>query len=286
MAGEVLKKRREELGLEIKEVAERIKIKAEYLSSIEEDRFEKLPVAVYTIGYIRCYAEFLQVDPEPILAIYSGHLSYPPPSTILPVSSSMKKVPFSYYVIPLLIFLLIGLTIFIVVRQNDYDSPLRQLTAPSTPVQTAIPQPVPAPTISPVVPQPVQPEKTQPEPPMQTVSPVIPPPVQPVPDVRPQPRERAAAGTGHTIEITAQELTWVQITYAGGKSEEALLRPGTAKTWNFPDTAVLKMGNAGGAKLSLDGRDIGIPGSKGQIMSIALPENRRVVKESGTDDRQ
>lgn len=282
MAGEVLKKRREELGLSIKEVAERIKIKAEYLSSIEEDRFEKLPVAVYTIGYIRCYAEYLRVDPEPILAIYSGHLSYPPPSTILPVSSSMKKVPFSYYVIPLLVFLLIGLTVFIFKRQNDSGGQLRQPAPPALPVQTEKQQPEqPVQTASPVLPQPAQPEQ-----PAQTASPVIPQPVQPMPDVRTQPREQGAIARGHTIEITAHELTWVQITYAGGKSEEALLRPGMVKAWNFPDKAVLKMGNAGGAKLSLDGRDIGIPGSKGQIMSIALPENRRVVKESVTDGGQ
>lgn len=279
MAGEVLKKRREELGLGIKEVAERIKIKAEYLSSIEEDRFEKLPVAVYTIGYIRCYAEYLQVDPEPILAIYSGHLSYPPPSTILPVSSSMKKVPFSYYVIPPLVLLLIGLTVFIFKRQNDSDGQVKQIAAPALPVPAEKPQPEPpAQTASPVVPQP--------EPPAQTASPVIPQPVQPGPDVRSQPRERAAAGTGHTVEITAHELTWVQITYAGGKSEEALLKPGMVKVWSFPDKAMLKMGNAGGAKLILDGRDIGIPGGKGQIMSIAFPENRRVVKESGADGGQ
>jgi cytoskeletal protein RodZ len=279
VAGEILKKRREELGLGVKEVAELIKIKAEYLSSIEEDRFEKLPVAVYTIGYIRCYAAYLQVDPEPILSIYSGHLSYPQPSAIFPVSSSMKKVPFSYYVIPLLVLVLIGLTVFIIMRQDDSDKQARPLPLPAQTAQTETPQPVPpVQEVLPVVPQPMQP--------VQNASPALPQPVQPVPGVQVQTRERVAAETGYTVEITAHDLTWVQITYSGGRSEEALLKPGMVKIWTFPETALLKLGNAGGVKLSLNGKDIGTPGGKGQVVTIALPENRQVVKESGAADRQ
>ena len=279
MAGEILKKRREELGLGVKEVAELLKIKAEFLSSIEEDRFEKLPVAVYTIGYIRCYAAYLQVDPEPILSIYSGHLSYPQPSAIFPVSSSMKKVPFSYYVIPLLVLVLIGLTVFIIMRQDDSDKQARPLPLPAQTAQPETPQQVPpVQEASPVVPQPVQP--------VQNVSPALPQLVQPAPPVQVQPREKAAPVSGHLIEITAHDLTWVQITYSDGRAEEVLLKPGMVKIWTFPDKALLKFGNAGGVKLSLNGRDIGTPGSKGQVMTIALPENRQVLKESGAADQQ
>jgi cytoskeleton protein RodZ len=276
VAGEILKKRREELGLGLKEVAELIKIKAEYLSSIEEDRFEKLPVAVYTIGYIRCYAAYLQVDPEPILSIYSGHLSYPQPSAVFPVSSSMKKVPFSYYVIPLLVLVLIGLAVFIIVRQDDSDKQARPLPLPAQTAQPETPRQVsPVQEALPVVPQPVQ-----------NASPALPLPVQPVPGVQVQTGERAAAAAGYTVEITAHDLTWVQITYSGGRSEEVLLNPGMVKIWTFPDKALLKFGNAGGVKLSLNGRDIGTPGSKGQVMTIALPENRPVVKEPGAAEQQ
>lgn len=283
MAGEILKKRREELGLGVKEVAEIIKIKAEYLSSIEEDRFEKLPVAVYTIGYIRCYAAYLQVDPEPILSIYSGHLSYPQPSTILPVASSMKKAPFSYYVIPLLVLLLIGLTAFIFMRQNDSDkqaSPLplpAKLPIPALPAQPETPQPVPpAQEVLPASQQATPPAQVQPREKA----------AQPAPPAQVQHREKAAPASGNQIEITAHDLTWVQITYSDGRSEEALLKPGMVKIWTFPETALLKFGNAGGVKLSLNGKDIGTPGGKGQVVTIALPENRQVVKESGAADRQ
>jgi len=249
MAGEILKKRREELGLDIKDVSSLLRIKAEYLSSIEEDQFEKLPVAVYTIGYIRCYAAHLHIDPEPILSVYSEHLSYPQPPAVLPVSTSKKKVPFYQYLILLAFVLLVALTIFIATRQDYSDGPVKALSVPAQPMEVEKPQQ--APTV----------QETQP----------------PVP---------TPAAQGHRIEIAAHEHTWMLITFSGGVSEEVLLNPGMVKTWTFPDTAVLRIGNAGGVKLSLDGRDIGTPGSKGQVMTIAFPENRQIVKESGVAEQQ
>ena len=74
MSGEIFKKRREELGLDINEVSDTLKISSEYLISIENDMFDRLPVAVYTVGYIRCYAKYLEVDAGPVIANFSSHL--------------------------------------------------------------------------------------------------------------------------------------------------------------------------------------------------------------------
>jgi cytoskeletal protein RodZ len=263
VAGEVLKKKREELGLGIAEVAELLRIKAEYLSSIEEDRFEKLPVAVYTVGYIRCYAAYLHIDPEPILSFYAGNLTQPPPSTVFPVSSSMKKTPFYFYVAPLVILLLVSFAVFIMTWQNGPEREEKTVPVPVNPAQGETPpqaEPVPQ------------------------VMPQVPPAVGP--DEKDQVHERASAVSEHRIEITALDLAWVQITFPEGSSEEALLRPGEVKRWIFSDKAMLRLGNAGGVKLNLNGRDIGTPGGPAQVLTIALPENRQVVKDSGPGDER
>ncbi|MFO0754309.1 MAG: DUF4115 domain-containing protein [Thermodesulfovibrionales bacterium] len=70
----VLKKRREELGKDINEIAEITRIKRSYLRAIEEDDFEKLPVEVYTKGYIREYAEFLAIPMEQAFEPYERYL--------------------------------------------------------------------------------------------------------------------------------------------------------------------------------------------------------------------
>jgi cytoskeleton protein RodZ len=70
----LLKERRNELGRELKEIAELTRIKCAYLKSIEEDEFEKLPVEVYTRGYIKEYAQFLGIPADIALEPYEKYL--------------------------------------------------------------------------------------------------------------------------------------------------------------------------------------------------------------------
>lgn len=68
--GELLRTRRDELGLSLDETSKRTKIQEQFLKALEEDRFEELP-DVYTRGFIRNYAHFLGFDPEELLRPYS-----------------------------------------------------------------------------------------------------------------------------------------------------------------------------------------------------------------------
>ncbi len=263
VAGEFLKKRREELGLGLKQTADLLKIKEEFLVSIEEDCFEKLPVAVYTIGYIRCYATYLQIDPEPIIAMYTGHLTQPKPSTIFPVASSKKKMPFYYYVIPALVLILLILGV-VILRQGRSGPENKNAALPAQPIQHI---------------QPVQQGQTD-NPQVSAVhqEPVVPQPQAAAPVVSSQAtgNQKPQTAGAHSLQITAIDLTWMHIKFSNGKYEEILLRPGMIRTWQFTDKAVLKLGNAGGIRLNLDGRDIGSPGSLGQVMTLVFPENQQI----------
>lgn len=70
----LLKERRNEVGKDLKEIAEVTRIKGGYLKSIEENEFEKLPVEVYTRGYIKEYAQFLGVPSNLALEPYEEYL--------------------------------------------------------------------------------------------------------------------------------------------------------------------------------------------------------------------
>lgn len=263
MAGELLKKKREELGLDLKQTADLLKIREEYLASIEEDLFEKLPVAVYTIGYIRCYATYLHIDPEPIIAMYTGRLTQPKPSTIFPVASSKKKIPFYYYVIPVLLLILIILGV-VILRQERPALEKKIAAVPSQSIQPTQ--------------QPVMSERQQ----SLAVSdnaPAQPQAVLPALSGQLSGVQKPRVAGEHSLEIIADDLTWMHIKFSNGKYEEILLRPGMTKVWQFTDKAVLKLGNAGGIRLNLDGRDIGSPGSLGQVMSLVFPENQQINRQ-------
>ncbi len=70
----LLKKQREELGKDIKEIAADTRIKTSCLQSIEDEDYEKLPPEVYTRGYIKEYAKYLGLPTETILAPYEKYL--------------------------------------------------------------------------------------------------------------------------------------------------------------------------------------------------------------------
>src|SRR5204862_7699828 len=79
----------------------------------------------------------------------------------------------------------------------------------------------------------------------------------------------AAAGALH-IALTAEEPTWVQATASGKVVFSGIIQPNETKALNAPDTVTLRIGNAGGVNISLNGQAIPAIGPKGQVRSVQL----------------
>ncbi len=90
MIGEILKKRREEQGKNLREIADNLKIRFDYLKALEDGAFDKLPADVYVKGYVQEYAKVLGMDPEAAVATYSQERSPSPPDQ---KSAPEKVVP-------------------------------------------------------------------------------------------------------------------------------------------------------------------------------------------------
>lgn len=65
--GTVLRARREQLGWSLDEVSKRLRIRQEFLSALEEGQIDKLPGIVYASGFLRAYAELLNLNTDEIL---------------------------------------------------------------------------------------------------------------------------------------------------------------------------------------------------------------------------
>lgn len=65
-----LRKAREAKGIELKEVEEIIKIRSKYLQALEEGDYSTLPGGVYTVGFLRSYARFLDLDAESLVSAF------------------------------------------------------------------------------------------------------------------------------------------------------------------------------------------------------------------------
>ncbi len=68
--GDLLKEKRLIKELSLDDVAKKTKIKLEYLSAIEESRFDQLPSSTFAKGFLRNYATFLALNPDTIVAMF------------------------------------------------------------------------------------------------------------------------------------------------------------------------------------------------------------------------
>jgi hypothetical protein len=75
--GAVLAERRGERGLTIEQVALATRIRAEYLRALEADQPGRLPAQVYAKGYLRTYANYLGLDPEPLVEALRSPVQHP-----------------------------------------------------------------------------------------------------------------------------------------------------------------------------------------------------------------
>lgn len=58
-----LKEEREKQGYSIEEVAEKLRIRKQYIIALEEEDYENLPGSTYIEGYIKNYCNFLKISP-------------------------------------------------------------------------------------------------------------------------------------------------------------------------------------------------------------------------------
>ncbi|MGK2879192.1 MAG: helix-turn-helix domain-containing protein [Solirubrobacterales bacterium] len=68
--GETLRERRMALKIDVHEVEEATKIRAKYLRALENEEYDLLPGGAYAKSFLRTYAEYLGIDPRPLVDQY------------------------------------------------------------------------------------------------------------------------------------------------------------------------------------------------------------------------
>ncbi len=73
--GNILRNEREKKGLSHSDVGKELHLDESIVSAIENNNLDKLPEPAYVCGYIRNYARFMELDPEPLVKIYKKDVS-------------------------------------------------------------------------------------------------------------------------------------------------------------------------------------------------------------------
>jgi cytoskeleton protein RodZ len=109
--GRLLRDQREELGLTVSDVGQRLRIRRPYIEAIEEGRFDQLPGAAYIPAFLRAYSVHLGLDPVKVLSAYhsSGAVPIERP-TGLPVDFPLaeRRAPIGLAVLTVLLVIAAG----------------------------------------------------------------------------------------------------------------------------------------------------------------------------------
>lgn len=93
--GDALRRTREGRGYALSYVASALNIRASQLEAIEKDDHEKLPGRVYLIGFVRSYAEFLDLDADQAVKYLKHQIDgkFAKPDLHFPYQPSISSAP-------------------------------------------------------------------------------------------------------------------------------------------------------------------------------------------------
>lgn len=294
-----LKEQREKLGKDIKDVARITRIKASYLKAIEEEDFAKLPVEVYTKGYIREYAKFLGYPSDAAITPYEAYLeelkggkeknladipsdektSDNIPSESIEKTPSFKSESLDYSQESQEISIEKGVSgvrgfsqrILVAVSIAGIALLIYLLlpggkSAPPVQQKTEPGVQYKIPDVTPSVPvQDAKQEKTTRSAPAGMVDAPLTPPD------KSGDKNKTVQKKRHNLDITAVDKTWIQIIIDGADKKEMLLNPGEKVNYEANQSIDVLIGNAAGVKLKFNGKEFEGLGEKGQVIKLSLP---------------
>ena len=243
--GETLVAARRQQGVALSDAAAETRVRESYLAALEAEDFAALGGDVYVKGFLRSYARFLRLDPEPLLAAYrEGYEQYhtedvTSPLAHQPVSSmSGERSPgliigAGLAVIVLAVLALIGLL-------GGEDDPAAQddLGAPP-PVETTAPT---APTTASAAPT----ETTSTAP-------------------TDQPTE-VLASDGVTLVLDLDGPSWMRVTVDGVTEIEGEQPEGASLEFTADESITVRIGDAGAVRVTVNGQDRGVLGEPKEVV--------------------
>jgi hypothetical protein len=268
--GETLQRARLEQELDVATVAARTKINAKYLEAIEADDCGSLPGSFFYKSFVHQYARTLSLDTKEIDAeidrVLSTDVPLPLPGQdnpsrkeIAPVGLSSAFPKSRIYASLAALILMLAACSGIYGWWSKRQSAMPVITKPSIPVaQIAISFEVAAGASA---------QTVKPEPPA-----VV-------------PSQPAAAGSKVLLDLLARESTWLSVSSDGKPVFSGILAPNQSKTVEGKEYAKMRVGNAAGIEVRLNGKLLGPLGHRGQVLVVVFTgDNFQIMSPAKESD--
>lgn len=279
--GERFRAAREARGLSLSDVAEQIRIRSVYLAAIEDENWSAIGAPVYIRGFLRTYGRFLGLDTEEVVAEFAGEsrsTAAPTPSAAPKTSYFADEAPPPRQLSPLIwIASLVAVVLIAYVAYSAMTVHQRQnpsvavLPSNSPSATSAASDAQPSPSMSPAGSPSATTSASATGTPSGTPSgsPTVTPSgsatVTPSGSPSAAPSGSPAPLGAGTLELRLLGASWVRVTVDGNVSMEGTFPAGTTRRFQGK-TAMLRIGNAGGVEVLVDGKDVGKLGKAGDVV--------------------
>lgn len=125
--GLMLRTAREERRLDLREVAERLRIRHSFLSAIEEGRYGDLPGPTYAVGFVRAYAEAMGLDGDEIVRRFKDESAIVPKNADLDFPTPVNEGGLPSGAIILLALILAGAVYGVWYWSTTTDRPIAEM---------------------------------------------------------------------------------------------------------------------------------------------------------------
>ena len=263
MVGYTLRQERERQNLSIEDIEQGTSIRAVYIEAIENGEYDKLPGAIYTKGFIKNYAKFLEMDPEAAAKEFAADLeelsaeaeaakvaeeaknASPVPEKKFEPKPEKKSIGYSIHdresggsskliiaAVVLIAAVAGGLWSWLSSSEGDVAK-------------------VDPPKIEQTQPQPVEPEPVPADKP------------EPVANANPAPQKKS---DGVAVQARFNDKCWALVTVDGAVVQEGVIDGGQTLTWEGKENITFRLGNAGAVEFFQDGKSLGVQGAIGDVV--------------------
>jgi cytoskeleton protein RodZ len=301
--GETLRRARQEQGLDLCAVAAQTKISAKYLEAIESDDRKILPSGFFYKSFVEQYAKSLSLDTQAIDAeidrLLSADEPLPLPGFENVVARNVPPITYvhrfhkrrNYKSATSLVLVLVGCS-GVYAWWHDPQSfiSLRQMidhVRASVKLPVARPRAVAKAVINSAPPQRTAPEPVAPAKPPQPilVQPVAVPASVTSSDKLDESEATVASDYKVMLDLIAHEATWLSVSSDGRPVFSGILQANQTKSVGGKQFAKMRVGNAAGLDVRLNGKLLAPLGARGQVLIVLFtPDNFQIFSPPKESD--
>ena len=259
--GDLLRSARERKGLSLGQVEQGTRIRAKLLEALEQGDYAQLPAPVFVKGFLRNYAQFLELNPEEVLKAYRAEAGevvqiFTPKALSEPLEST--RSPLASLALVLLVVILMGAGAWWSYRQGWIKvpaAPTRSLNDSSpTPAATRSATPAEAKATATLTMAPAPTESARAETSTATATP-SPSPSAASFTLTPS---KPASTTGIHVELQIAARAWMRVYADGQRVFEGFAEKGTTQNWDAAKQIYIHCGYGSGVRAIVNGQEYGL----------------------------